>query len=99
MKNCILCGEEIHPKRLEILPYANKCVKCSDTKPKSGITITKGKGDHTYTETIIMEHNEYIKYKEIEFKIKGERKDDGSFLNEEDDEIESPENDEPTELI
>jgi hypothetical protein len=98
MKNCVLCGEEIHPKRLEILPSATKCVKCSDTKQKAGITVTKGEGDHTYNETIIMEHDEYIKYQEIEFKTKGGRKDDVPFLDD-DDEIESPESDEPTELI
>lgn len=66
MKYCVVCGESIHPKRLEILPNTNKCVGCSTTKPKGGITITRGEGDHTYTETVIMEHEDYIKYQELE---------------------------------
>jgi DNA-directed RNA polymerase subunit M/transcription elongation factor TFIIS len=69
MKKCISCGNEIHPKRLEILPSTTRCVSCSNTKQKAGITVTKGEGDHTYNETIIMEHDEYVKYKELEAKI------------------------------
>ena len=69
MKKCISCGEEIHPKRLEILPNTTKCVSCSSTNRKAGITVMKGEGDHTYTETIIMEHEDFVKYKEIEAKF------------------------------
>lgn len=98
MKKCISCGEEIHPKRLEILPSATRCVACSNTKQKAGITITKGEGDHTYNETIIMEHDEYVRYQEMEFKIRGNRVDDIAHPDEEE-EGETPESDEPTELI
>jgi hypothetical protein len=66
MKNCINCGEIIHPKRLEILPNTNKCVRCSTAKPKGGVTITRGEGDHTYTETVIMEHDDYVRFQELE---------------------------------
>ena len=69
MKKCIMCKEPIHPKRLEILPNTLKCVSCSDVKVKSGITIMKGEGDNTYTETIIMEHDDFVKYKEMESKL------------------------------
>ena len=68
-KICTGCKQPIHPKRLEILPSATRCVACSTASKKAGITITKGTGDHTYTETIIMEHNEFVKYKEAEAKL------------------------------
>ena len=68
-KLCIGCKQPIHPKRLEILPNAVKCVACSTVTKKAGITVTKGEGDHTYTETFIMEHDEFVKYKEVEAKF------------------------------
>ena len=68
-KLCTGCKQPIHPKRLEILPSATRCVACSTASKKAGITITKGEGDHTYTETIIMEHDEFVKYKEAEAKL------------------------------
>jgi hypothetical protein len=68
-KICTGCKQPIHPKRLEILPSATRCVACSTATKKAGITITKGEGDHTYTETIIMEHDEFVKYKEAEAKL------------------------------
>ena len=68
-KICTGCKQPIHPKRLEILPSATRCVACSTASKKAGITITKGTGDHTYTETVIMEHDEFVKYKEAEAKL------------------------------
>lgn len=76
MKKCIACGEKIHPKRLEILPDTQKCVNCSNTGKKAGVTVMLGEGDHTYTETVIMEHEEFIEYQELEYKVKGPRKDE-----------------------
>ena len=76
MKKCLACGEEIHPKRLEILPNAVTCVSCSITGRKAGVSVILGEGDHTYNETIIMEHDEYVKYRKMEEKIYGKRKDD-----------------------
>lgn len=67
--NCINCGEEIHPKRLEIFPGTNKCVNCSNTNKKAGVTITKGEGDHTYNDIVILEHDDFVKYKQTEDKI------------------------------
>ena len=61
-KKCVGCKEPIHPKRLEILPNTTKCVSCSTTGKKGGITVTKGEGDHTYNETIIMEPDEFRKF-------------------------------------
>ena len=33
MRSCKHCGEPILPERLETLPHADTCVKCSDEKP------------------------------------------------------------------
>jgi hypothetical protein len=97
MKKCIQCGEEIHPKRLEILPSATRCVSCSNTKQKAGITVTKGEGDHTYNETVIMDHDDYVRYQELENKAFGKREDTITHPDD-DDEEEVTESDEPTEL-
>ncbi len=92
-KSCLGCNQPIHPKRLEILPSATKCVACSTTNKKAGITITRGEGDHTYNETIIMEHEDYVRYKELEEKVHGKRKDDighPDFDDEDEGESEEP---------
>ena len=72
-KLCKSCGEEIHPGRLKALPTATTCVECSTTGRKAGVTVTLGEGDHTYNEIIIMEHDDFVKYKEVEaaFRNKG----------------------------
>lgn len=67
-KPCVSCKEDIHPKRLEILPFTEKCTKCSDTGRKGGITVTKGEGDHTYNEVIIMEPEQLKRLEEFERK-------------------------------
>jgi len=85
-KLCIGCGKEIHPKRLEILPSATRCVTCSTTGKKAAITVTKGEGDHTYNETIIMDREEFNKFQEIEFKTNGKRKDAISHPDEDEEE-------------
>jgi len=88
MKKCLACGEEIHPKRLEILPNSTTCVSCSTTGKKAGVTIIVGEGDHTYNDIVIMEPEEFEQYRELEFKINGKRKDD---ITHPDDEIEEDE--------
>jgi hypothetical protein len=98
MKKCISCGEEIHPKRLEILPNAVKCVLCSNTQQKAGITITKGEGDHTYNDIVILDHEEYVRYQEVEHKKYPKREDNISHPDEEEVEPTINDNDEPTEL-
>jgi hypothetical protein len=60
---CKKCGDEIHPKRVEILPNVSTCVKCSEAKPKRSITVQLGEGDHTYNELIILEDDEYQRAK------------------------------------
>ena len=95
MKKCLACGEEIHPKRLEILPNSTTCVSCSITGKKAGVTIIVGEGDHTYNDIVIMEPEEFEQYKELEFKINGKRKDD---ITHPDDEIEEEEEEELEEI-
>lgn len=75
-KKCTGCQEPIHPKRLEILPNTTKCVSCSTTGKKGGVTVTKGEGDHTYNETIIMEPDEFRKFQEMEAILVGKPFDD-----------------------
>ena len=44
----------------------NFCVTCSETgnmvKPKQGVAIMMGEGDHTWVETIIMDEDQYKIY-------------------------------------
>lgn len=65
-KPCVKCGDDIHPKRLEILPGTTTCVNCSTAGRKRGINIQLGEGDHTYNEIVIMEEDQYKKYLELE---------------------------------
>lgn len=58
-KECLSCGEIINPKRLEILPHTKYCVNCSDSAPKKALTFQYGEGDHSYTDIVIVEENEY----------------------------------------
>ena len=69
MTKCIHCGEEIHPKRLEILPTAKTCVVCSTTGKKGGLTVMKGTGEDTWIETIPMDQEEYKKIIDAESKF------------------------------
>jgi len=90
-KKCVSCKEPIHPKRLEILPNTTKCVSCSTTGKKGGITVTKGEGDHTYNETIIMEPDEFRKFQEMEAILAGKPFDDEEAPEDIDDEEEGTE--------
>lgn len=40
----------------------NFCVNCSTVSAKKGVPQTFGSGDHTWTETLIMEEEQYKKY-------------------------------------
>ena len=70
IRHCTGCGEQIHPKRLEIMPNTTRCVACSTVQKKGAVTIMKGTGDHTWIETIHSEHEDFVKYMEAEKKIK-----------------------------
>lgn len=64
------CGVQIPPARLKILPNTMTCVNCSDVQTKKPVVIQRGKGDHTYIETVVLEHDQYVKYIEEENKFR-----------------------------
>ena len=68
--NCIKCGEIIPEGRLKAIPTAKTCVNCSGVQKKGVVTIMKGEGDHTWIETIHLEHDDYKAYIEAENKLR-----------------------------
>lgn len=74
---CTPCGEDMPELRLTQYGY-NFCVKCSESgnriKPKHGVPILMGEGDHTWVETIIMDDVEYKSYQNNERALKGLKK-------------------------
>lgn len=70
MTNCIKCNDEIPEGRLKALPNAKTCVSCSGVQKKGTITVMKGEGDHTWIETIHLEHEDYKAYMEAENKLR-----------------------------
>lgn len=68
--NCTKCGEVIPEGRLKALPGAKTCVACSNAKMKGVVTVMKGEGDHTWIETIHLEHDEHKKYMEAENRLR-----------------------------
>ena len=61
MIECPKCGELMPLLRRAKFGY-DFCVKCSNVGVKRGIPVQMGSGDHTWTETIIMEENDFYKY-------------------------------------
>ncbi len=59
---CEKCGSPMPELRLTQFGY-NFCVSCSEkynlVGAKRGISVQKGEGDHTWTETVIMDEEEY----------------------------------------
>ena len=64
-RKCITCGEEINPKRLEILPNTQTCTQHSTIEKKAAVTVQMGEGDHTWTETFAVEREEYRQLEEM----------------------------------
>lgn len=71
-KYCIGCNEQIHPKRVEILPNTKTCVACSTTGAKRGIPVLHGNvdKDDTWVDMVFMEADEWENYMEQEGKLK-----------------------------
>lgn len=61
-KLCIICGELIHPKRLEIMPNTKTCVSCSSETKKS-VKDIPGKNMVQHTGGL---HEKYLKEEDIE---------------------------------
>jgi hypothetical protein len=66
MRRCRVCNEEIHPKRIEILPNTQTCVQHSTVEKKVAVTVQMGEGDHTWTETFAVEREDYDRLEEME---------------------------------
>ena len=66
---CNTCGEDM--PELRKTQYGYKfCVSCSENQnlvgTKRGIPVLRGQGDHTWTETVIMDEETYLKHTEQE---------------------------------
>lgn len=64
-RKCIKCKEEINPLRIKALPSAKTCVECSTTGAKRGVPMTFGEKDHTWTDMVIMEPDEFDKFEKL----------------------------------
>lgn len=63
---CKTCGVEINPKRIEILPDTQTCTQHSTVEKKAAITVQMGEGDHTWTETFVVDREVSRKIEEEE---------------------------------
>jgi len=54
MIECPGCGGQMPELRKTLYNY-NFCVNCSTIKPKRGLNVQFGEGDHTFNETIILD--------------------------------------------
>lgn len=82
---CSHCGENMPLLRLTKFGY-DFCVKCSETYnlvgKKRGLPVQMGEGDHSWTETVIMEENDYVKYEMMEaINSKVKKKNKAEILN------------------
>jgi hypothetical protein len=59
---CIKCREIINPLRIKALPTAKTCVECSTTGAKRGVPMMFGEKDHTWTDIVLMEPEQYDVY-------------------------------------
>ena len=68
-----VCEQPMPELRLTKYGY-NFCVTCSETgnrvKPKQGVAVTMGEGDHTWVETIIMDEDQYKIYENTQKALK-----------------------------
>ena len=88
-RKCIKCREAINPLRLKALPTAKTCVECSTTGAKRGVPMMYGEKDHTWTDMVIMEPEEFDRFEKLNnqkpsFDIldKTEMNDDGDDMSE-----------------
>ena len=60
---CSKCGADMPELRFTQYGY-DFCINCSTIGAKRGIPVQMGEGDHTWTETVIMDEDVYKKYTE-----------------------------------
>ena len=63
---CKVCGIEIDPRRLAILPDTQTCTQHSTAEKKVAMVVQMGEGDHTWTETYAVDREVYDKIQETE---------------------------------
>jgi hypothetical protein len=64
-RKCLKCREAINPLRLKALPTARTCVECSTTGAKRGVPMMYGEKDHTWTDMVIMEPEEFDRFEKL----------------------------------
>ena len=87
MISCTKCGGDMPELRKTEYGY-DFCVNCSTIGAKRGLPVQMGTGDHTWTETIIMEEDDYIRYteqEEMSYSSKGKKKNKAERLELDDD--------------
>ena len=63
---CKVCGAEIDPRRITILPDTQTCTQHSTAEKKVAMVVQMGEGDHTWTETYAVDREVYDKIQEAE---------------------------------
>jgi hypothetical protein len=88
-RKCVRCRETINPLRLKALPTAKTCVECSTTGAKRGVPMMYGEKDHTWTDMVIMEPEEFDRFEKLNKQVssfdvldKTEMNDDGDDMSE-----------------
>jgi len=85
---CIKCRQEINPLRIKALPSAKTCVECSTTGAKRGVPMMFGEKDHTWTDIVLMEPEEFERFeKQIQQKSSFDILDKTEMNNDEDDDM------------
>jgi hypothetical protein len=65
-RKCIVCGVEIDPRRIAILPNTQTCTQHSTVEKKAAVTVQMGEGDHTWIETYAVDRDDLRKIEEAE---------------------------------
>lgn len=65
-RKCIICGIEIDPRRIAILPNTQTCTQHSTVEKKAAVTVQMGEGDHTWIETYAVDREDLRKIEEAE---------------------------------
>jgi len=85
MISCTKCLGDMPELRKTKYGY-NFCVNCSDglnlVGKKRALPVQMGEGDHSWTETVIMEESDYLKYEMMEaLNSQGKKKNKAEILN------------------
>lgn len=64
-RTCKVCGSQIDPRRLKLLPETKTCPQHSTDEKKIGTSITFGYGDEIYTDLNIMSAEEHDRFERL----------------------------------